>query len=231
MKLSPDPWLAEIIGQPAFRVLPGEPAALREPLAAGFYYAKIPTSDIASVSTLEQQGFRVVDVNVTLEHAGGARAEEPAPAVVRVREHRPEDHAALLEMAETSFTVSRFHLDPQFPAELANRIKREWVASYLAGRRGDRLWVAEIDQRPAGFLAALAAAEPSLAVIDLIGVAAAARRRGVGKALVLEFARCYADRAQRRVGTQVANLPSLRLYEECGFRLAESAYVLHAHVA
>ena len=34
-----------------------------------------------------------------------------------------------------------------------------------------------------------------------------------------------------RVGTQVANVPSLRLYENCGFRVAESAYVLHGHLA
>jgi hypothetical protein len=32
-----------------------------------------------------------------------------------------------------------------------------------------------------------------------------------------------------RVGTQIANIPSLRLYERLGFTMAESAYVLHAH--
>jgi hypothetical protein len=32
------------------------------------------------------------------------------------------------------------------------------------------------------------------------------------------------------VGTQAANIPSLRLYESFGFRVCETAYVLHAHV-
>jgi len=32
-----------------------------------------------------------------------------------------------------------------------------------------------------------------------------------------------------RVGTQVANIPSTRLYEKAGFRLRASHYVLHAH--
>ena len=31
------------------------------------------------------------------------------------------------------------------------------------------------------------------------------------------------------VGTQVANLPSVRLYEKLGFRLAAAQYVFHFH--
>jgi RimJ/RimL family protein N-acetyltransferase len=32
------------------------------------------------------------------------------------------------------------------------------------------------------------------------------------------------------VGTQIANLPSIRLYEKLGFSLVKSAYVMHRHV-
>ena len=32
-----------------------------------------------------------------------------------------------------------------------------------------------------------------------------------------------------RVGTQIANIPSLRLYESLGFRIADTHYVLHYH--
>ena len=40
----------------------------------------------------------------------------------------------------------------------------------------------------------------------------------------------HADADMLRVGTQVANLPSISLYEKCGFHVAETTYVLHAHV-
>ena len=36
-------------------------------------------------------------------------------------------------------------------------------------------------------------------------------------------------RRELRVGTQAANVPSVRLYEPLGFSLASAAYVLHLH--
>ena len=93
--------------------------------------------------------------------------------------------------------------------------------------------VAEWDGVPVGFLAVLAAEVKgcSCRVIDLIGVSNSHQGRGGGRELVDYFRQLYAGKCDLlRVGTQVANIPSARLYERCGFRLAESAYVLHAHV-
>jgi len=231
VKVNPDLWLAETIGRPAFRVTADGHSPLTPSLAAGFYYAKIPTADVASVMSLGCLGFSVVDVNVTLE-CSTPRETKLAPSPVRVREHRDEDAPAALEIADTSFVFSRFHLDPNFPKHMANRIKREWVASYVRGDRGDRLLVAELDGQVAGFLAALVSTDDrsSVGTIDLIGVSPMFQRRGVGRCLVTEFLRVYSDKTKLRVGTQVANAPSIRLYEQCGFRFAESAYVLHAHI-
>jgi RimJ/RimL family protein N-acetyltransferase len=53
----------------------------------------------------------------------------------------------------------------------------------------------------------------------------------VGSQLVGAFARHYHGLGCVRldVGTQVANLPSVRCYERLGFRLSSSSYVLHLH--
>ena len=59
-------------------------------------------------------------------------------------------------------------------------------------------------------------------------VATAAHGQGAGSALCTAFAHKYRG-MPRVVGTQVANVPSIRLYTKLGFVLAKSQYVLHAH--
>ena len=69
------------------------------------------------------------------------------------------------------------------------------------------------------------------AIIDLVGVDADHQGQGAGRALSRMFIDQWRGRADRlRVGTQISNIPAMRLYESIGFRATETAYVLHAHV-
>lgn len=242
MKFSPDPWLAGMLGCDVFRVtVPDKEQALPSEAdlveasdgRAAFFYAKVRTDRVKDVGRLQAVGFDVVDVNVTFEREWRREREATGTSDVVTRDATPADASALLEIAGTCFVYSRFHQDPRIPLEVANRVKRGWVESYLEGRRGDRLLVADVAGVPSGFLAALSVklAEQTLGVIDLIGVRPERQGSGVGRALVDAFV-CGSPGIWRRwrVGTQVANIPSVRLYERCGFRLVESSYVLHAHM-
>lgn len=233
-----DAWLSDALGREAFRVLfPDLDAAERAaadgnvpaPPAGAFLTAKVPADRIGLVRGLSAAGFCVVDMNITLERAPDAGALRGDTGV---RTARPGDEASVLEIAGSCFRYSRFHLDPAIPRAVADGVKRAWMKSYFDGRRGDGVWVAEADGRPGGFLAQLTAQEggEDVKVIDLIGVSPASARRGLGGALVARFLREAAGKCRRvRVGTQAANLPSLRLYEAAGFRAAAAHYVLHAH--
>jgi ribosomal protein S18 acetylase RimI-like enzyme len=221
----PDPWLGEIMGRPAFRLDGnGDAGAVARHVAEhrGFYFAKVPTDQIADVAALAKLGFVVVDTNVTFSLA----REPTAPPAFDVGEMRDGEADAVLDIAGSAFRYSRFHLDPQVPAELAHRIKREWIRNYVLKRRGDALLVARDAGTPIGFLAALTS--HGTAVIDLVAVATAAHGRGAGVALTAAFAARYRG-MPRIVGTQVANVPSIRLYTKLGFALARSTYVLHLH--
>lgn len=201
------------------------------PARAALYFAKIETTQIGAVAALSAMGFAVIDVNVsfTARPAQVAAGDEPGVTVGPALASQRQD---VLEIAGTCFKYSRLHLDPAIPSELAHRARREWVGSYFDGRRGDRLFVASLAGRPAGFLAALTLARDggTAAVIDLIGVATDRQRAGVGRALVKAFAVHYAAAAELSVGTQAANIPSIRMYEGLGFRTAASAFVLHRHM-
>ena len=196
------------------------------------YFARFPTDRVETLHALSSVGFDVVDVNVTLGRRQ-ARQVGSVPDGIQVLEDVPAEHQdAVLDIAQTSFVYSRFHLDPNITTATANAIKREWLASYVRRKRGERLMVALVDGEPAGFLAVLEATvnDGPCRVIDLIAVDRRHQGHGVGKALVSAFTGRYVGVCDLlRVGTQAANVPSVRLYERSGFLLDETSYVMHAH--
>jgi ribosomal protein S18 acetylase RimI-like enzyme len=230
-----DDWLSGVFPHPVFAIgerVPGavvlEHAGARA--GAAMYYARVQSGDLERLLELVSAGLYVVDVNVTLARFGPApQAESPAAGVDEFEE---ADTDALLDIAGTCFRYSRFHLDPAIPNEIAHAVKREWIRSYVEGRRGIQLLVAREQGRPLGFLA-VAASEldgKHVRIIDLIGVATEEQGRGIGRALVSAFAAEHAERCDElRVGTQIANVSSLRLYEALGFSVVGSSYVLHLH--
>lgn len=232
----PDTWLTQTTSFPCFRLNGGETReGIRDEITriagAGksFFYGKLPTYDVVGGASLTQSGFTVVDTNVILELKGGV--SHGVPSII-VEEARADQFQSLQDIAASCFRYSRFHLDPLFPKELADAIKRRWVENYCNRSRGSALYAARIDHVPVGFLAALTTGDAGqeAAVIDLLGVAPEYQRRGVGAALVMHFVDAWAGRVGRlRVGTQIANVASLRFYQRCGFEIAESSYVFHGH--
>lgn len=229
--LIPDGFLSGIVGRPTFRVEVGRNGPTTEAIAAigaaqkqpVFLYTRLPTGSVATLRDLEKLGFAVVDTNIIFERP----AMEDRTTSIATRQARPEDRGAVMELAAHSFSHSRLHLDPAIPREIADRSRAEWVGNFFAGRRGDHMIVAEADGELAGF-AQLLGPRDGVVTIDLIGVAAPFRRRGIAAALIAAAGK-IAGTQTLRVGTQIANTPSLRLYETLGFRIAESHYVLHYH--
>lgn len=231
VELREDAWLAGLFGHPVFRV---EPGAGGGPASDGrgpaFYYTKVNTDRVDLVRALGEAGFYVVDVNVTFGIETCSLAAGAAARTSDVHEVSADERDAVLDIAGSCFRFSRFHLDPAVPIVLADRIKREWIRSYVQGRRGCGLFTTLRDSKPAGFLAVLASESGGRRVrtIDLIGVAPVFQRRGVGRELVEYFIDHYRGECDLlTVGTQAANLPSLRLYETAGFSVIGTQYVLH----
>ena len=244
MKSEPDPWLAAIFGRPVFRISildADDPECLlslaqHEPnfsATSAFGYTKIPTQRTDQLWALTRLGFAIVDVNVIFERNVLPGPDWPTDAGTIVRAIQPPEHATVQEIAASCFVYSRFHLDPQIPSHIADRIKRDWVGAYVRRQRGERLWVAVREGNPVGFLAELRTMTGghAVGVIDLMGVARNHQGHGIARSLIDCFIRNTVREVSRlRVGTQAANVPSIRLYEKCGFRVIETLYVLHAHI-
>jgi ribosomal protein S18 acetylase RimI-like enzyme len=131
-------------------------------------------------------------------------------------------------LARRSFIYSRFHLDKAIPRETADTLKAEWVGNYFTGKRGDQMVVALVDGTIVGFLQLLYGRDKTV-TIDLISVDASQRRKGIASDMIAYAEAECGDFKQIRVGTQIANVPSIRLYEKIGFRVTGAQYVFHYH--
>lgn len=240
VEITPDEWLAARLDRPSYRV------ALAETIAAAnlqkelhqtaddrpaFAYAKVPADAVEILSAISAAGFDPVSVNLQFDRL--ADREAPTGGDIEVTEARSGDSQATLDIAAQAFTYDRFHLDPAVDDKRADDIKREWIANYFRGNRGQEIYVARWDGEPVGFLADIDADVPEgqARVIDLIGVSSDDQNRGIGSALVNHFTEATRDECDiHLVGTQAANTPSIRFYEKLGFRQREAKIVFHSHL-
>ena len=229
-----DLWLGGALSRPVFRVdeatilddIEGHVAA-----RTGMWFTRVSCDDTRRVDDLTRLGFRVVDVNMTLRRMPRVGAM-PMPNGIEMRNMTPQTADAVVEIGGSGFERSRFHLDPHSADADADEVKRRWTRNCVSGARGVATHVAVIDDQPAGFLSVIETthAQRPERVIDLVAVDARHRGRGVGAALVETFIDAHGPLcASLAVGTQAANVASLRLYERAGFLVSDTRYVMHRH--
>jgi ribosomal protein S18 acetylase RimI-like enzyme len=233
----PDPWLGKMLGCDAWHArfhldekLNLE-VFLEEIEGKSFVDIKLDTDKVLALNVLQEVGFRLVDTNLTFhQRLSEDISLEESKGTIEISEAGDLDEEEVVSCAEKNFVFSRFHLDPRIDNALANQVKGEWARNFFKGERGEKMLVARKEGEVVGFCQLLQP-EMGKTVIDLIGVSSSCRRRGVGRALVEASKRETGVGNTLIVGTQVANQPSVRLYESLGMKLEASQYVLHYHRA
>ena len=192
-----------------------------------FMFTKIPVNEILTANFFQQAGFKLVDTNIVLEKTISAVTDNTDNGF-KIRFSVPEDQSEVEKIAENSFKYSRFHLDPGIPQKKANQIKVEWVNNYYANKRGNWMVVAVIDNRIVGFLQLLAGMNNTL-IIDLIATDIKFRKKGIAKAMIAFAETSLKTFDKIRTGTQISNIPAIRLYENLAFKICQADYVFHFH--
>jgi ribosomal protein S18 acetylase RimI-like enzyme len=191
-----------------------------------FVYSKIPVDALLSIKFLEELNFHFVDTNIIFEKP--ILPTHNSVGCCTVRFATPDDENSVVELARKNFLYSRFHLDSNIPHDAANTVKAEWVRNYFQGKRGEQMVIAGVNGRIAGFLQLLYGEHGRL-IIDLIAVDQRWRRKGIAGTMIAYAESNCGDFRHIQVGTQIANIPSIRLYEKIGFRMTSAQYVFHYH--
>lgn len=178
--------------------------------------------DTVTIKTAEKFGFALVDIRVTFE-CGLNNSPLPAPSdasvSISLRPFQADDLGGLQTIARTVHEDTRFFKDANFPRQRAEDLYSTWITADTQGR-AQHVWVAasETDQ-PVGYISCYRDAARRQGQIGLVGVSPLARRRGIGKNLVLAALRWFRsqDMDVVTVVTSGDNVAAQRLYQQCGF--------------
>lgn len=201
---------------------------LTDILGAGFRWTTTSPQDVLAAQALTDQGFYIVDTRVTLEKKLPSRIIAPIPQGYAIRASQPTDEEQVTAIASTAFTCNRFYNDPAILPLSASKIKEMWARNFFRGMRGDIMVVATQGKKVVGFNLVLK--KDDVLVIDLIAVDAAHRQRGLASAMIAASATTPGINLMR-VGTQLANIASLRAYQKAGFVITGAEHVWHCHTA
>ncbi|MBK9292974.1 MAG: GNAT family N-acetyltransferase [Oligoflexia bacterium] len=181
--------------------------------------------EIEKAKILSRFGFYLVDTNVQLKLEPQNYKHNIKPEVCFYA--GPEHQDGVLQVASDSFLYSRFHLDPMFNKEMANKIKLEWCRSFFSGTRGQKMVVAQVEGKILGFLLLIDKGQGHW-IIDLIAVSPKAQKLKLGSQMISNALQDNNIKLMS-VGTQIANIPSLNFYEKNGFTFESAKYVYHYH--
>jgi len=195
-----------------------------------FLQCKVDISDTAFLSALLEQQFSLIETNVQLESNLTNVEFLKSDLNLQIRPVIAKDKQALSELSGSAFTNSRFHVDPKISNKSANDLKRKWTLNFFAGSRGFEMLVAESNERICGYLL-LTKIDIVSAAIDLIAVNKSYRRKGIATALIEKAKAMCAELGFKslRVGTQQANVTSLKLYKKLNFCVIDKSHVFHRH--
>jgi ribosomal protein S18 acetylase RimI-like enzyme len=190
-----------------------------------FVYGKVRVHNHGAIKLLENLGFNLVDTNIIFEKPIDSPSRGAGPSEIRFA--LPEDRQGVRSLAAYSFSCSRFHLDPLIPDDKADQVKASWAENFFFGKRGDSMVISSVDGKIAGFLQLLHSGKDL--VIDLIAVDRKFRRKRIASDMIYFAQNALKGFKRVRVGTQLANMPSIRMYERLNFMLIDAFYVFHYH--
>ncbi len=236
-KIILDAWLSSIFSYPVYQV-EGQTFAVNEcsDLAEQiqtlkqqpvFLFAKISTGNAQGIHFFEKLGFHLIDTAVNFEKQISSTIKPSGRSALQFAES--PDESGVCELARQNSRTSRFHLDPLISRTIADEIKTEWVRNFFKGKRGEKLILALDNNQIVGFLQVLRPQKNEI-VIDLIATSQDHRRKGIASDMIAFTESHYAKECSKiRVGTQISNVPSIKLYQKLGFEICSSQYIFHFH--
>ncbi|WP_027720779.1 GNAT family N-acetyltransferase [Maridesulfovibrio zosterae] len=230
--LKHDKWISEKLGVECYKLtsvaeLMDSKTILQQLNEYGFIYGLTATDDVEELHFLEKHGFNLVDTRISFEKKAVKKIDS-IPNELILRHALPADEDEVCAIAQKNFLYTRFHLDPLIPNSIANEIKREWIANYFRNKRGDDMLIAEKNGKVAGFLSIIHDSDNKKAIIDLVCVSKAFQKQGIGQSLLSYFENEYLGHTLN-VGTQIANIASMRCYSAADFMPFETKYIVHRH--
>jgi len=176
------------------------------------------------IRELEKVGFVLSDVCVNYKYdiESSGLPEIPKYLDYKIRLATEDDIEAMQKLVIGTFKYDRYHTDPLYTKEMADKVYVKWVENAVLSRYDTLAFVTDVEGDIGGF--STLRILPYTAIIGITAVSDKYRHRDMAKNLfrrhIIKANEC--NLFDVSVVTQVNNIPAIKLHESCGFKLSES---------
>ncbi len=189
----------------------------------------ICSDDVRACQLLPELGFRYVDYTFTITQPHLQDFKNP-PFRHAVRLAQPEDQAEVERIAEHAFRFGRYHIDPRFPKQDADRRYRIWLRNAYAtlGPKSVMIVLGEVGHLK-GFCHVNL--EGNVAHITMIAIDLALQHGTAGMELCVGVVEELQKRGIRKMRGKISasNLGILNIAAYFGFRFSQPMAAYHWH--
>ncbi len=187
----------------------------------------------------QNQGFKFINTIVTYSvDFSKLKREHKSVDKCNIRELKNNDIPILSNIVKKSFSnkkenLNRFILDNGFEKDKVGALYRKWFSNCVSGEQAEKIFVAEMNSMPIGFIACKIKMLKSLGVrvgeVPLNAISDKFRKLGIYKELVLKAFEWFSTQkcTHVEIRTQITTLAPQYVWQEIGGRLVKSEYVLH----
>jgi len=132
----------------------------------------------------------------------------------------------LINLAIESGIYSRFNVDPKIGKKKFEELYTQWIIKSVSKEIADDVLVYKTGGKIAGFVTI--GQKNGRADIGIIAVDKDYRGKGIGKTLMKTAENFYFNKLKLiQVVTQGDNLPAIKLYEGCGYKIEKVEFLYH----
>lgn len=196
-----------------------------------FLIGRCSSSDIKTVHTMEDNGFRLMDTLVYLRKDLHGFSYLGVPEELVIRSLEPGDVPQVVNVARASFTGYKGHynVDRRLDPEAAIEVYASWAERCCLNRSvADHVLVAEMNNEIVGFKA-IRINSPQQTEVILVGVAPQARKKGIFRELMSQCLRWSReiDAKETIISTLLTNIPVQKACSQLNFTLYSSYHTFH----
>lgn len=191
--------------------------------------ASIPSQKSTTSLLLQQVGFRFIGLSLQISYENLDDIPAQLTPELSLVPAVCDEIGILADMARVSFRHGRYHLDPCFPASLADQRYKDWVNRAFNSDNPQQILTAKVDGTICGF--SVVENKGSMGYMHLHAIDSKWQGKKLGHEMILQSLRYLYKVGAKTVGTKISasNLRAVNMHSRLNGRFIAAEYLLHWH--